>query len=179
MRSRNWSLVVYDIDNFKEYIEKRLKFINHYVAIYHDLDGVMPHYHLAVNLSDSWEEKRVRDFFRSSDSSNCLSIDQDEKYKNRFHIVPYFLHRNEPEKTQYNDEDLISNDLSYYLEKSNDDFDKRRQLIEDFIGYVNNIDGCLSRRDLYIKYGRDVLINFDKYTEFAHLVLRDFRKNNL
>lgn len=82
----------------------------------------------------------------------------------------YLTHKNAPDKFQYLDEELISDDIDFWKRKAKE-FEKGE---DDFI--YDLLDSNLTYREMAIKYGRDYMRNFRWYNEFRDEVLKQERK---
>ena len=100
----NYSLIVYDKSDLEYIINMHT--VDKYAYIYHDKDESEPHYHLYVHFTSrrrlKWleHEKLTHTFVQNVMCERVIDVNQ---------LFLYFLHRNKPDKYQYNVDDIISN----------------------------------------------------------------------
>lgn len=86
-------------------------------------------------------------------------------------MFEYLVHKNDKDKFQYPYDSIVSNDIVHFEklckfgEKIGSD-DKAIQIVEDILKGV-------SKRLLMYRYGRDVIINFERYEAYARLIKDD------
>lgn len=142
----------------------------HYALIYHDRDiEPDPHYHILVTFKQNKSFDSVRKLVQSEKTTLAQEL---EDWVGDFQ---YLTHKNAPDKYQYLDEEVISDDIDFWLRKS-----KEASKGEDDFVY-DLLDSGMSYREMAIKYGRDYMRNFRYYNEFKEAVLcqeAEHRKEN-
>ena len=84
----------------------------------------------------------------------------------------YLNHKDKPEKYQYPDEAIICDDWKYWKSiQSGENDDKTLNILDDILAGVGF-------RELAKRYGRDLVINYHKYREFAKAMERTERGEN-
>lgn len=165
------------IDIINEILDKKLKNIKSYAFIYHDKDTYIndilddkneiihkkgdlkiPHYHIYLRLKSRREPDEIKRWFMPKGlldvnglPFNCLS----QKVKSSVACIEYLTHKNEPEKYQYSENDIISYNIDSVLE--NDAIDNSIDIVEDMLtGF--------STRELVKRYGRDFIYHYNCYS---------------
>lgn len=158
-------------------LDKKLKNIKSYAFIYHDKDIYfndilddkneiihkkgdlkVPHFHIYLKLKSSRDSEEIKRWFMPKDlidenglPYNCLS----QKVKSSVACIEYLTHKNEPEKYQYSESDIISYNIDSVLE--NDAIDNSIDIVEDMLrGF--------STRELVKRYGRDFIYHYNCYS---------------
>lgn len=131
---------------------------SHFAFIYHDKDtldnGTLkePHFHVLVNWDSQIAVYSLRKFF----------IDQQtfiQPVINRRSSFGYLTHSNCPEKTRYEDTDVVTNDYNFYT------LTESEKKENDNLTFLDDLNS-LSLRDMAIKYGRDFMRNHNRYNAF-------------
>lgn len=166
------------IDIINDILDKKIKNIKSYAFIYHDKDIYLndilddktneiihkkgdlktPHYHIYLRLKVSREPDEIKRWFMpkglADDNGlpyNCLS----QKVKSSVACIEYLTHKNEPEKYQYSENDIISYNIDSVLE--NDAIDNSIDIVEDMLS-------GFSTRELVKRYGRDFIYHYSSYS---------------
>lgn len=137
-------------------------YLDHYAYILHDKDENEPHHHILLHLTRAMTTSAVCSRFKT-ELSPANTFNEPIKSDS---IATYLLHENEPEKHQYNLNEVISNDFSWWLNNFTPDLDKNQLTIN----VVNDLIVGVSPRELMSRYGRDIVINYQKYRFFADLI---------
>ena len=167
-RNRNFAMVTY---HSRETVENVLKLylqlgrVRHYAFIVHDKDkkpdGELKetHIHILLQLNNAMTLSALRNLFPNGNTTLGQPL------RDKMDCFNYLTHKNTPEKYQYNENDIISDDLQYWKEaqKTGSENDRTCELIRDIL---NNVDYWT----MLDRYGRDYVINFDKYHSFASRV---------
>ena len=168
-QARTWSLVVYNYDAFDLMIQlSTIESLVHYAYIVHSKDvqenGEVKkeHIHLLVNLSVpvtlKWLERRLYTF--NSLEGTLIG----EPVTDKRMCFRYLTHKDDKDKYQYNDNEVLSNDLYYW---TSDLKDKTSDVLE----MIDDITKRTSLRTLAKKYGKDFMKNYRSYIEFASNVV--------
>lgn len=170
-RSYSHSLITYlPKCAIEDILLNNFPYLTHYAYIYHDKDDCVAHWHVLLHLS------------RNMTSSACCSRFTSELFQaNTFSetiktdgIAAYLLHQNEPNKHQYSIDEVYSNDFSWWLNQYAPEIDKN----QTSINVIDDLINGLHPRELLQKYGRDVVVNYQKYKFFAELIkTHDYRNN--
>lgn len=158
-------------------LDKKLKNIKSYAFIYHDKDIYfndilddkneilykkgdlkVPHFHIYLKLKSSRDSEEIKRWFMPKGLTdekglpyNCLS----QKVKSSVACIEYLTHKNEPEKYQYSENNIISYNIDSVLE--NDAIDNSIDIVEDMLS-------GFSTRDLVKRYGRDFIYHYNSYS---------------
>lgn len=125
----NYSLVVYDKSDLDYIIN--LHTVDKYAYIYHDKDESEPHYHLYVHFTSrrrlNWleHEKLTHTFQQNVMCERVIDVNQ---------LFLYFLHRNNPEKYQYDLKDIKSN--YNFLDVEENSKDDNAEILENIMAIV-------------------------------------------
>lgn len=161
----------FDLISYRDEIEliqllSNKKLINHWAMIMHDLDVKesgelkVPHHHIIVTFKQNKSLQWVRRYFEEGTDQTTLAqecIDKEASYL-------YLTHENAPDKVQYNKEDIIHDDITYWKDVEEQNEDKNKEFVDDLI------EERLSEREMGYKYGRDYIKNYQKYKEWASVV---------
>lgn len=165
------------IDIINDILDKKLKNIKSYAFIYHDKDIYLndilddknqilhkqgdlkvPHFHIYLKLKSNRYADEIKRWFMPKDlidenglPYNCLS----QKVKSSVACIEYLTHKNEPEKYQYSENDIISYNIDSVLE--NDSIDNSIDIVEDMLS-------GFSTRELVKRYGRDFIYHYSSYS---------------
>lgn len=168
-KSRNWNCVVYNYNPLELSIYlQQSEWCLHYALIEHEHDlekdgktPKKPHIHLLLNVnmpvSKTWVHNRI---YRIKGLPGELFANI---ITDKYMLYRYLTHKDDKDKYQYSEDQILSNDISYwkiqYSEKEND--------VESLINDI--LDGR-SFRSLCIKYGRDYMKNYKSYIECAKII---------
>ncbi|MBQ2711734.1 MAG: hypothetical protein IJF66_07315 [Clostridia bacterium] len=163
-RTRNWSLVTYLTKDKLLLTIANLDNIRYFAFIEHDKDKLENnepkprHIHLALVLKSARTVQQITKKFTNleENAGNCFG----EPTKSNKAIIQYFLHINEKDKYQYNEEDIISNNLEYFKNDTTEDIDNCYLIIEDIMKGKSLLD-------LVKVYGRELLYHYNQYKEIV------------
>lgn len=162
-RDYNWCLVSYAPI---EELQPLLDIATHYAYILHDKDNCKDkHYHILVAFEVTKSFNQLTEFI------NSLKLKQNvfkAAIKDKYSAYKYLTHNGWQDKYQYN-EDCIISDNNVFWSGVKVKTDKGFNVIEDIIN-------GFTRYQLAKKYGRDYIINYQKYEEFAGIVRLEFFK---
>lgn len=158
VRSRNWSLVLYE--NPIDVFGSLLAYSSHYVYILHDVDESSPHFHLLLILPNAKTFSAIRSFFTGS--QNVLG----DPIHDRKQAYRYLFHLDDPDKHHYSSSCAFSDNISWWDSLDSDTVysssgDRTLALLDDI-----NLRKPL--RELIGVYGRDFVIHYDQYVSMAH-----------
>lgn len=172
VRAYSWSLITYATSNeVHQFILEHLDIIKYYAYIVHDNDikddgtPKEKHIHLLLVFNYSIQLGAIINKMRFE----CNTMG--EPMRDKVSAYNYLTHKDNCDKYQYNELDIITNNKEYFLStttriKKEDENFKYLELIEDLCkGYTF--------RDMIIKYGRDFIIHYKQYQEMAYFVLNE------
>lgn len=139
--------------------------IAHYAYIFHDKDESVPHWHICLVLStgNACPAQRVKKWF--ADEQNTLV----EPMIDRGAMFTYLTHKDDKSimsgKADYSIDSIRCDNLEWWTSKVDkpQGVDRSVQIIDDIINKVPFRQMCL-------KYGRDFVINYERYKQMAHLI---------
>ena len=114
-----------------------------------------PHWHLLVNYKNAKNFDKALSIFKVSGYTTlCIPIfDKIERFE-------YLTHQNHPSKYQYDKSLIVTNGYNFYTTSESD------KTITT-INIINDILEKKSLRYMVETYGRDFVINYQKYTNYA------------
>lgn len=160
-RPYNYSIVCYNLVELQRYVS--LRHVKYYAYILHDKDiredgtPKEPHYHLSVTYrngrSVSAVYKELKNFF-----SSTVLVEVTEDLSS---ILDYLVHARDPTKFQYDSKDVVSTYIgdNQYADNT-------------ALSIINDIIDDIPYRQLVVKYGRDLVINYSRYKSFADLIIQ-------
>lgn len=154
-RSRQWSLVTYaSVVEFSPLLAQ----CEHYAYIYHDKDGVEPHYHLLCVFKNPRALKGLQDTIKSDQNTlgEPVKSSLEEMYK-------YLTHERETDKVLYPKESIVCDSVGFWESLTAEEGSITDSMIDDILQ-------GLPLRLLARRYGRDYMRNYKAYILFAHLV---------
>lgn len=159
-RSREFSLILYvDMNILADYLRKNYKDIKKYAYILHDKEDKKPHIHLLLTFdrehTSAYVEKKLK-----LDEQNVMV----EAISNKYKMYRYLTHKDNPEKFQYNQEEIKTNDSEFYEEEIDSEGSAILGILDDMTSPFT------SYRDLIKRYGRDFVIHYKAYREMARLL---------
>ena len=164
VRDYNWGLVSYASI---EELQPLLNFATYYAYILHDKDLCKNnHYHILLYFKREISWKQLNDFIDCYVASNQNTFKK--PIKNKKGAFDYLTHKNNTDKYQYNESDIISNKISHFSM-----IKEEKNIIE----LIDDIINGLSYRELIKKWGRDFVINEEKYRNCAYR-LKNLEKNS-
>ena len=152
-RTRNVSVMSY-LETEKEVMEviKNRKMIVRYAFIRHDKDEAEPHFHIALVLSDPVAVLSVAKWF--ADPKRNINAFGEKTGDNRA-IYGYLTHKNEPDKYQYPESDIRSNDHDYF---------RSAEAVTDIaVLIMEDMLAGKSRRELFRRYGSAFIWRYNAY----------------
>mgnify|MGYP005788592293 FL=1 len=155
LRSRQWSLVTYaSVAEFAPLLNQ----CEHYAYIYHDKDGVEPHFHILCVFKNPRALKGIQDTIKSDQNTlgEPVKSSLEEMYK-------YLTHERETDKVLYPKESVVCDSVSFWETLTAEEGSITDSLIDDILQ-------GLPLRLLARRYGRDYMRNFNAYKWFAQLV---------
>lgn len=140
--------------------------VKHYAYILHDKEDCEPHYHIILLLNNAKTKTAVQKMFPNHQNTFVqVLIDKAGAFD-------YLTHENdEGEKHKYNKKDIVSDNYNYFYDISNGN--EKEDKDEKTIAIIDDILSKMPARQLLMKWGRDVVINYDKYVKFADQITTD------
>lgn len=171
-KSRQFSLISYHDESVIRYVIERYKTrIRHWAYILHDKDVKEDgspkefHFHILLWVVNPLSVSAVRKWFSVPGvEANTLG----QVVHSGEDIVEYMTHDGNPDKYHYRRSDVVSDDWEWFLSKSDESLS------------VQCLDELMSGMSLYQLariYGREFIINHQKYIELARLISVE-RENN-
>lgn len=160
-RAYSWSCIVYhSLDVIINFLEKDV--VSKYAYILHDHDGCVPHFHCLFvfkqNVSLHFIQKNL-DLI-----AGCHQNTLGEVMSDRISMFEYLTHSNSDiDKYSYDDSAVHTNARDYFSGVVN---------YKDNVAYQILLDILANRpyRELAKNYGREIIINFNRYNDFALLI---------
>lgn len=158
-RNYSFNIVTYitDTEVISDFCSRAFK----YAYILHDKDlNTPPHYHIVCTFKQNKSFESVRKLF--PDNQNTIV----KKLIDKYGAFEYLTHKNDPDKYQYSDDLVVTNDLKYFS----------RPLSKEFSNEQFLFDICfstLSQYDLALRYGRDYIIHRAQYLEFKNIIFHE------
>ena len=130
----------------------------HYAYIYHDKDGVEPHFHILCVFKNPRALKGIQDTIKSDQNTlgEPVKSSLEEMYK-------YLTHERETDKVLYPKESVVCDSVSFWETLTAEEGSITDSLIDDILQ-------GLPLRLLARRYGRDYMRNYKAYIAFAQLV---------
>lgn len=163
-RRRNFALISYVSESeLKDTLNCHSDDIKHYAYIKHDKDiednkPVTPHWHIILHFFNPHLMSAVKSWFKQFSTQNTLV----QEVKDLGALVEYLTHEDNPEKYHYSKDDIKTDDRDWLF--SCDDVSSTSYDI------ILSILNGLTYLELAKKYGREFIINHDKYLKFVGLV---------
>ena len=157
-RVRFFSLISYlSEEDFLPILQDNLR-IRNYIYIYHDKDNCEPHYHICLNTFNAHTVTAVCKWFKISDIN---TFSEEIHSSNIFGYLTHNLPKYK-DKYQYSESELRSNDIEFWRR-----FCPTADIAQSIIADL--LEGK-SLREMLSLYGREFVINYNKYRYFAALV---------
>lgn len=170
-QSRNFFCVTYLTDEqVAEFCQR--SDIMHYAYIKHDKDDKAPHTHILLRFNNNRSLQSVTRIFKEygkgkdngKDVNTMVEIAEDLTAS-----FDYLTHKNQPEKHQYEDDEVISDDVGYFRgifsSAPKNEENTAFQILMD-------MESGTSLRELARRYGREIIINFGRYNDFL-LIMKE------
>ena len=157
----------------KKLIEKKGQYIRAWAYCIHDKDDTDPHIHVLLRTYQSYTYKAIVNWFDDCRESVDCSNTFVQKIIDKSAAVDYLTHRHEPDKTHYDEDNVVAQNLNDFLELGQA-HDKSYEIIQDLLN-------GLSFRSLSYKYGRDFIYHYKAYIEVVKSIQLQERKekNNI
>nr|DAP12887.1 MAG TPA: Plasmid like replication protein [Inoviridae sp.] len=150
-RFYRWSLVIYGNE---EDVLKVCRVSQHYAYILHDKEEKEPHWHLLCTFKVWKSLASIKSII--DNGQNVLG----EEIHDKQAAFRYLTHKDNPEKYQYEEEDVKSDNKEFW----------RGEEQGDVVELIDDIIEGMSFRDMAIKYGKDFVKNYRAYAHYAALV---------
>lgn len=157
-RVRFFSLVTYLSEQEFLPILQDTSHIRNYIYIYHNKDKCAPHYHICLNTFNNHTPTAVCKWFKKPDVN---TFNEEIHSSNIFGYLTHSL-PNDKDKFHYSESELRSNDIEFWRRFS-PTADIAQSIIADLL------DGK-SLREMLSLYGREFVLNYNKYRYFASMV---------
>lgn len=150
-RFYRWSLVIYGNE---EDVLKVCRVSQHYAYILHEKEEKEMHWHLLCTFKVWKSLASIKSMI--DNGQNVLGEEMHDKQA----AFRYLTHKDNPEKYQYEEELIKSDDKGFW----------RGEEQGDVIELIDDIIKGMSFRDMAIKYGKDFVKNYRTYAHYATLV---------
>ena len=152
-QSRKWSLVTYlRPDLIAKVFSEKVVQVRAYAYCTHNKDeGKEPHTHVVVWLNSSYSAASIKNWFRGVDEKDELANTLAQPCKDMPSAFRYLTHKDNPDKYQYSDNDVICSDPSL--------FDETEQIDDTFAAVQDLLDG-MPLADVAKRYGRDFIYHY-------------------
>ena len=191
-RYRNFSCVFYGSqDELMLIIRKYRCRIVRYAFIHHDRDvyledrfnddGVLvnkkgdaekPHIQLLFMFYNAMTDSAVRRLLKTENDNAMVQVTRDIVSQYR-----YLTHKDDAEKYQYADSDIITDDVNYFESLCVRGQAGDKDMIAENI--VNDIIRGISTRILVQRYGRDFIIHMEQYKNCASCIMDEDRVSRI
>ena len=104
------------------------------------------------------------DFFNRKNFNQNVRVKGLKKRLGAFRAFEYLVHKNDPDKIQYQLSDVVTDDLPFWQTLVSSKPDNG-----EFVVDLAN----LSPLEMAVKYGRDYIKNYSKYADFKRLFLSE------
>lgn len=158
-RFKKVSLLTYEKDAMLEFLQVTSPYsfawICHDKDIKEDGTPVKPHYHCVVKYDNGVRVSHMSKVFNEN-------VTFEVPYNDRA-IEEYLLHAHSPDKYQYDPTEVVT-----YTDSGRRAFfvSKEEYQEETMSEFLNDLQ-CLTMRELAMKYGRDMMLNYEKYRIFV------------
>lgn len=181
VRARTYNVVFYSSEKDLDCILlKNTEGINRYAYILHDKDlytedvlndkgeivhkaGELKkaHFHVLIDFINAHTFTSVKRIFTTAEDNPRV-----EKVTDRVAFFRYLTHKDEKNAYKYPDSAIVSNDIKYYqdLEKRGD-FSTHSDCVA--VQIIEDLRAKVPLKQMMYKYGRDFIINYQKYKDFA------------
>lgn len=128
-----------------------------YAYIWHDKDGNEPHYHLLFQLKNNTTPSAFLNAYNIKMHSEVAT--------SPLLAFEYLTHKNDPDKYQYPFEDIVALDINKFqaLSSSGNEDNKNLRTYDLLQDIINKVP----LEEMVYKYGRDFVLNYKKYRDFA------------
>ncbi len=163
-RVRNYEMITYQSEEvIKAVLRIHKARIRHYAYILHDKDlkddgePAQAHYHVLMVFNNAMTSTAVQKLFPDNGQNTFPAVMNDKA-----DCFNYLDHSDCPDKYQYSRESIVCDDLDYWtdLQRGDTDDDRVLNIIDDILDNVPFYE--LARR-----YGRDLVVNYQRYKEYA------------
>lgn len=151
VRFYSFKIVTY---NTLEVVEAFCSSCKHYAYALHDKEDTDPHFHVLATFSSNKSFEAVKKLMGGNQNTFVQPM------TDKFNDFLYLTHENAPEKYQYSKDIVITNSREFFIAS-----ESKTITNEEFV-----FDICFSTKsliELAVKYGRDYIKNFRKYSDFA------------
>lgn len=171
-RAHNFACITYHTEEvINAVLTANSRAIKHYAFICHDKDlnekGELKerHFHVILQFYNARTVSAVRKMFPSEQNSLAQIV------FDKSAMFAYLTHEDKPEKMQYPIEAVTADDMDYWqsLGVVGEADSKTASILSDLLAKVPLMT-------MVARYGRDFVINYSKYVEFARLLSVESKK---
>lgn len=137
-------------------IYKKATSIRAYAIIDHNKDEAEPHRHFVLRTNGSWTAPQINKWFDGQTDENGKKINTFcEIVHDRTAICDYLTHKNDPDKHQYDESDIIDGGLY--------DIRSKGETADDTYEIIEKMAAGTSTREMVRLYGRDFVYHYGSY----------------
>lgn len=161
--------------------------LDHCFVICHDKDETDSHCHIVMKLKKVRKASQIRAWFQKClDCKDEIANTFSEYTHNCDGMVSYLTHKNQKEKHQYNESDIIvlAGSITDYVAlqteeeearykadtKASEHLALREAMADDIETMLDDIVNKVSHREMARRYGRDFIKNYRSYRDYALMV---------
>lgn len=160
-KTRKWSVVTYlQMDEVLNAISiyQELAGVVHYAIIEHEpeTEEKQRHIHIALYFQNARRRDSVCELFKGKGNAFAEPIKDSQVL-----VYKYFIHKGYPDKKQYSIDDIRSDNIEFW----------NKEVVENTaLTIVEDLIRGRDIREMLKEYGRDFVINYQKYYEMASLI---------
>lgn len=161
VQSRKWSIMTYlrPTDIAKVFDDKCDK-VRAYAYCTHDKDeNTEPHTHVIVWLNTPYPSSSIKNWFRGEDVKGELANTLAEPCKDIAAMFRYLTHKDNPDKYQYGDDDVICSDPSMFEDDVQTD---------DTWTAVDDLLNGVPLKEVARRYGRDFIYHYSHIRQLVN-----------
>lgn len=147
--------------------------IKHYAYAYHDKDNNEPHYHVLLRLNNPTSAKSIKSKFTKAGkgADNGIDVNSMVQYARDFgDLGEYLTHENQPDKYHYGEDIIVSDDIGYFRGQMRSSTSAPEHEENTAYQILADIEKGTAWREMAKRYGREIIINHKRYTEFLDLI---------
>ena len=162
-KDRWFTCVTYANENAVKYmIQKQRNAIRAFAYIIHDKDETDTHIQIILRTYQPYAFKTILNWFRAAQIETGSEKIQNtfvQTIIDRYGIVNYLTHKDEPDKAQYDESQIVDGGLEQFYENDGTK-DNSFEIITDLMENV-------SYYDMVKRYGREYIYHHDQYEKVA------------
>lgn len=171
-RYYNFSCISYvPIKDMKLYLDNS-PLVRHYAMICHDKEDCEPHLHIILCLRNNCTLSALYKRFKNKFPDVNTLVEEVLDFEG---IFDYLTHKNQENKHQYDNGEIVSDNIDWFLSAT----DNNKVVYDTSIGIIQDLLNGVPLEEMHLRYGRDFVINYYKYKDFANAVYhqREYAKS--